>query len=249
MSPKKMPYARRRSNRTRIRRRTYRSRRRRATRARRRAVSTYSTVSRRPRWLNPLPQMQKYKLNYNDGNFTLSLTALGLYRMYLAFRGNSIYDPDYTGVGCQPYGHDELAALFQLYKVYSSKITVYATIVRPLDSTCNSCNVSIYPTIEAAPTHGELTDILQMPKSKSMVLSFYGKPTGKLTNYCPTRYIYPNMNGEFGLRAQMNANPSYGWQWMVGGSSEREQAECVVKFDVEVTYYCVLSRNQTTNES
>lgn len=37
---------------------------------------------------------------------------------------NSIYDPDYSGTGHQPLGHDQLAALFQRYAVIRARVTV-----------------------------------------------------------------------------------------------------------------------------
>lgn len=40
------------------------------------------------------------------------------------FRANSIYDPDYSGVGSQPYGYDQMAALYGKYDVLSSTINV-----------------------------------------------------------------------------------------------------------------------------
>lgn len=43
---------------------------------------------------------------------------------YYEFRANSIYDPDYTGVGHQPSGHDEWAQFYQHYNVIGSKISV-----------------------------------------------------------------------------------------------------------------------------
>lgn len=41
------------------------------------------------------------------------------------FRANSIYDPDYTGVGHQPYGRDQWVAFYNHYTVLGSKITVH----------------------------------------------------------------------------------------------------------------------------
>ncbi len=43
---------------------------------------------------------------------------------YYTFRSNSIFDPDLTGVGHQPYGHDTLETVYNTYRVLSSKITV-----------------------------------------------------------------------------------------------------------------------------
>lgn len=41
-----------------------------------------------------------------------------------AFRVNSMYDPNSTGIGRQPYGRDQLAALYNRYRVIACKIRV-----------------------------------------------------------------------------------------------------------------------------
>lgn len=40
------------------------------------------------------------------------------------FRANSIFDPDYTGIGHQPLGHDQWINFYDHYNVIGSKITV-----------------------------------------------------------------------------------------------------------------------------
>ncbi len=39
------------------------------------------------------------------------------------FRANSIHDPDFTGVGHQPYGHDAINILYNSYTVLKSRIS------------------------------------------------------------------------------------------------------------------------------
>jgi len=43
------------------------------------------------------------------------------------FRAGSIYDPDYTGVGSQPYGHDQYQTLYNHYRVVKSVIKITNT--------------------------------------------------------------------------------------------------------------------------
>lgn len=66
-----------------------------------------------------------YKLRYvHTGTLaTETTTGFGQY----SFRANSIYDPDYTGVGHQPMGHDTLELLYGRYTVVGSAITVRLT--------------------------------------------------------------------------------------------------------------------------
>lgn len=47
--------------------------------------------------------------------------AAGALATYV-LRANSIYDPDYTGLGHQPLGYDQLAALYNHYTVLSSTV-------------------------------------------------------------------------------------------------------------------------------
>lgn len=71
------------------------------------------------------PVSKVAKLRYSDV-VTINPTASGV-AMFHAFRANSIYDPDSTGVGHQPMGRDIWAQVYNHYTVIGSKIT--ATMV------------------------------------------------------------------------------------------------------------------------
>lgn len=82
-----------------------------------------------PRSLNtsgrsgPFPPSAVVSLRYTDNLGTIN-PAAGLAGVY-TFRANSINDPNFTGTGTQPYGHDTLATVYSKYRVLSSKITVH----------------------------------------------------------------------------------------------------------------------------
>ncbi len=65
-----------------------------------------------------IPNEMRVSLKYAQTNNI----AAGTYSLQV-FRGNSAYDPDYTGVGGQPLGFDEFSALYQNFRVHSSTIT------------------------------------------------------------------------------------------------------------------------------
>lgn len=59
-------------------------------------------------------------MRYNDG-ITID-PGVGFIGAHV-FRANSIFDPDFTGVGHQPMGHDTWATLYEHYTVVGAKIT------------------------------------------------------------------------------------------------------------------------------
>lgn len=61
--------------------------------------------------LQPVPQRYICKMKYSE---TVATTAFG--NLY-AFNLNSVFDPNRTGTGHQPYGHDTLATLYNRYRV------------------------------------------------------------------------------------------------------------------------------------
>lgn len=69
---------------------------------------------------------------------------------YNWFRANSIYDPDQTGTGHQPYSHDTYQTIYQHYRVLSSKI-ICNFVPNGSSSTGHVvCGVITTPTVEPA---------------------------------------------------------------------------------------------------
>lgn len=71
--------------------------------------------------LSPIPQRQIVKMKYAQNINTAVTTAYNW-----KFNLNSIFDPDFTGSGHQPYGHDQLAALYNRYRVISCSYVITA---------------------------------------------------------------------------------------------------------------------------
>ncbi|MDO3651306.1 hypothetical protein [Nocardia mangyaensis] len=66
------------------------------------------------------------------------------------FRLNSLYDPDMTGAGAQPYGHDSLAALYYRYCVQG--VTISAQVVNNSTTSC-----LLYCALPSDPTNSITT--------------------------------------------------------------------------------------------
>lgn len=82
--------------------------------ARRTRPSTYNTNI-------GLPLTKRVKLSYYE---SVGLTSTSGIPSKYTFNLSSIFDPDVTGVGHQPYGHDQWATLYKHYTVTSAKISV-----------------------------------------------------------------------------------------------------------------------------
>lgn len=127
-------YKRRRGYRTKPYRRGYRSFRRwkrsfRSSRIRRGAVGP---ASRRWSSIKRLfPNKLRLKLQYVDSTELAYVMNTGsAYEASYVYRGNSIYDPDLTGTGHQPYGTDELYTWYSNYTVFSVKCTFVGRVIR-----------------------------------------------------------------------------------------------------------------------
>lgn len=73
----------------------------------------------------PLPGVFYARLPYFDKGYSID-PGIGTPTFYY-WQANSAYDPDGSGVGHQPRGWDQLAALYNNYEVYYATITVSIT--------------------------------------------------------------------------------------------------------------------------
>lgn len=142
-----MPYRKRRSN---SRRRPYRRR----TYKRRRMVRY-----RRSPILEGFPKRKLVKLRYVQ-EITID-AGLSSYAVH-EFRANSVFDPDFTGVGHQPMGFDEWSALYERYTVYGSKINVMFAPPTATSIIPGYYGVTSYGTSgQLAATYGNVEAILE----------------------------------------------------------------------------------------
>lgn len=102
----------------------------------RRARGTVSIVKRS---MNPFPQRMIVQHKYSE-SVNLNIPIGGTTSAY-NWNLNSIYDPNRSGVGHQPYGRDQYAGLYQKYRVIACHYNV------SVDST-NSLQLFALPTNE-----------------------------------------------------------------------------------------------------
>lgn len=129
------------------------------------------------RALHPIPQRFITTMKYSE---QITTDATGHYRLNL----NSIYDPNQTGTGHQPYGFDTLSTLYNRYRVISCGWRIQ----------CNwTSNGSAQPTLvgaipaNEALTFSSIAELRENPRAKYISQS-YAAPTVTLSgkSYIPS---------------------------------------------------------------
>ncbi len=72
-----------------------------------------------------LPAVKHVQMRYTQEDFRPTATTIGNFRQY-TWNLNNIFDPDFTGGGQQPQGHDEWANFYDHYHVDRCKVVVTA---------------------------------------------------------------------------------------------------------------------------
>lgn len=174
------------------------------------------------------------KLPYESGNIgAVVSSSLNV----VQFRANGIYDPDYSGIGHQPRGHDEYANIFRTYRVHGVLVEVFAQNLTPFTQSL----IAIYPhKSTSVPT--DITGIMETPDM------FY-----KTTNVDGRLYMkkYVSMAKLFGKRkgvinndldysAALNADPVVnGYISIIQGSMNGSEINHACR--VKLTYYVEFS--------
>lgn len=117
--------------------------------------------------LQPFPSRQIVKMKYSDV-FTTN-TGNGWNYNYNI---NSIFDPNRTGTGHQPYGHDQLAVLYNRYRVISCSyvLTAYSGSI-PIRFACIPSNeVKLYTSVAELAENPRAKFAMQIPNGNSKML-------------------------------------------------------------------------------
>ena len=87
------------------------------------------------------PDVALVRLPYTQSN---SINTVGVTNVNQIFNANSIFDPDFTGVGSQPLGRDEWSAFYGRYRVW--RCTIVADFVNnatyPIRISLNASNTT-----------------------------------------------------------------------------------------------------------
>lgn len=128
-------------------------RRRRNVRRKRTGVTTNVNRS-----LQPIPNRYICKMKYSTSVIT---SAAGQY----IFNLNSLFDPDRTGIGHQPYGYDPLSNLYNRYRVIACGWRVH----NPTGAVGNAILTGCLPNNDLGMTFANTGEMLENPRAKYIV--------------------------------------------------------------------------------
>lgn len=124
---------------------------------------------------------------------------------------NSVYDPDRTGIGHQPYGFDQLTPIYNRYRVISCSYSITAY------NGTTPIRFGVLPTNEAPPI-GDMNELCEQPRSRWVIQL----PNGNTQTVKGTVSI-PSLVGR--TKSQYMADDRY--QAQVSGSPQELALLCI----------------------
>lgn len=184
--------------------------------------------------LVPDRSLLRFKYTYWN-NFTTSTTGINALR----FRGNSLYDPDQSGVGQTPYGFSFWEQIYKKYTVFSSCCKVEMTHVGTTES---GCYAVIIPYTDTTITFDEITEAIQYPYAKyAHVGQANGSSPRRVRHYMTTRRIWgvhkSATTSDEEYSALVSANPTKTWYWNIFFDSPDIAKACNLQVKIEIIYY------------
>lgn len=213
--------------------------------------SRFRRYRRRSLIRRPLPATQSFpnftKFTYHDVNFTNALNAGNLYQSLQVFRGNSLYDPDFTGVGLTAYYLPEILGngkFYYLYCVMASKITLYMNVVNTADgSTADISKVRVvcFPSSSSAPPVTTLGECDMQPGVRRCCISGDTGRRWKLKNYATScQQLVPGRPTDIEWFGTDGTSPNRQWYWYLLFNGADLSKTTTVHYDVKITYYTKL---------
>jgi len=177
------------------------------------------------------------KLVYEDLLVLAPGTTLGSH----VFRGNSLYDPDYSGTGHQPRYFDQLSAIYGKYKVLSSNIVV--EVINTAGTGGSGAIFAITPNTEII-TFTSWQTAAELPKARvSEIVPISSVYPFKLSHSASTTAIcglLPYQVNDEDWSALTGANPVQLWYWNVNFAATNPAVNVSVQFRVRITYDAVM---------
>lgn len=170
-------------------------------RKRRARISSRSLYNLGMKSSSGFPNRMFMKVVYSD--IKTQTTTSGMHTFQ--FRANGLYDPDYTGTGHQPRYLDQLAQIYNDYRVHA--VYVDAIVSTKTANINYIAGLSYHGSMAQTPS--DLTELRESSRCKSITRN--SSRVAYLKWYLPMTKIFgrskATLNGEKGYSAGFGANP------------------------------------------
>lgn len=173
------------------------------------------------------------KLCYVD---RIRITSSAVSYMPYVFRGNSVFDPDYTGTGHQPLYYDQYGAIYNRYCVAGSAIQ--------LDVINDAGGAALQYTVEPSTNVSTFTDISavyeQSRAGAPKIVPIAARVSSRFKRYASTRQVSgltKIMSESDAWTSSIGNNPSENWFWNILFQSMDGSSAVDGYFVVKLIYY------------
>lgn len=198
----------------------------------------------------PLPDKYLTKLSFQQWYNDASSGSTGV--LDRVFRGNGAFDPDSAigGIGCS--GFTELAAIYNNYRVYGSKIQVSLKSLADTTALGDFIVTLIPDRSSTAYTMIQATERQISPFAKTkMVNRYVNGGVTRLSNYRKTNNIFGESDiDDDAYSSLVTSTPANEWFWHVvcaRGDQSAISAWPGVQMLVRITYYIRFERRRQLN--
>lgn len=188
-----------------------------------------------------LPDKLMMKMKYSD---TFTFGSIG-YNERL-YNGNSIFDPDRTGVGHQPYGFDQISSLYGQYKVHGCKIKITAIN----NSSVVTADFSVTPVQGSVSILTSTQQSRELPYNKYRNIPVLGSNNKVIISmYMSSKVIFGNKIYDDDYSALITANPAIIWMYIISGEHMTGSLAVTIDCQIDLTYYVTWSDRRQLAQS
>lgn len=210
------------------------------------SASVYGTakgsLSRLVTTKNPFPPKKNFKLTYCE-TFNLYSGTAGVFGTVQKMNLNSLFDPNNSGGGHQPYGYDQVSPLWAKYRV--NAVYVYIEFSNP-DTDGTVAGVMVQPSTGVGSLAGISADLIREQSTSwvSSAISQSGEQLRKFKQYINISKLEgltkAQYSGNPNYSALVSTNPSSMPTLMFGVAQDTSTSGAYLNARCEMTFYCTL---------
>lgn len=188
------------------------------------------------------------KLKYTQ-LFSLTTGLAGQHTEYV-FRGNSLFDPDQTGTGLQPYFFDQWASFFTNYTVFGStaKLVAYPTN----GGSYVGIRYGLVPSLSST-NYNSIEHVMEQPYSRHRTTQINSMSNKPIKQYISTSKMFGLPKIATAVQSEFNplttASPSSQWYWHVFMNEISGASSVGAVFEFSIIYYCRFNLRNRPSES